>query len=47
MAVQGLFMKWEVLEKRKNSLWREKVKWAGQGCPALPGMVGRIWFGTP
>jgi hypothetical protein len=26
-----------VLEKRKNSRRRKKVKWAGRGRPALPG----------
>jgi hypothetical protein len=36
MAAQGLFMKWPVLEKRKNSLRQKKVKWAGRGGPALP-----------
>jgi hypothetical protein len=40
MAAQGLFMKWRVLEKRKYSLRRKKVTWAGRyrrdfGCLIL------------
>jgi len=47
MAVQGLSMKREVLGKRKNSLRRKKVKWAGRGRHALPGMPVKLSENCP